>query len=337
MPDPRFFPAPAPTSAAEIARRFGLELRGNGETELTGVAPLHLAGKGDIAFVAAARHLDAARRSAAAAFIVTEALDDDLADRTRLVSPAPQRSFAEIARAFHPPRAGEGGVSEGAHVDPTASLAPDVHVAPAAVISARAEIGPGCEIGAGAVIGPGVVLGAACRIGANAVVSHAILGERVRVFAGAVIGQDGFGYVPGPAGLETIPQLGRVRIGDDVDVGANTTIDRGAGDDTVIGPGTKIDNLVQIGHNCRIGAHCVIVSQVGISGSVTVGDGVQIGGKVGIADHLEIGAGARIAAGSGVARSVKAGETVGGYPAVPVRDWHRQVATLARLIRRKDG
>jgi len=337
MPDSRFFPPAAPTSAAEIARRFGLDLLGDGEMEVSGLAPLHLAGPGDISFVAAARHVDAARRSAAGALIVTDALAEDLADRTRLVSPAPQRAFAEIARSFYPERAARGGIAESAHVDPTATLAPDVHVAATAVVGAGAEIGPGCEIGPGAVIGPGVVLGAGCRIGVNAVVSHALLGDRVRVFAGAVIGQAGFGYVPGPAGLEPIPQLGRVRIGDDVDIGANTTIDRGAGDDTVIGPGTKIDNLVQIGHNCRIGAHCVIVSQVGISGSVTVGDGAQIGGKVGIADHLEIGAGARLAAGSGVSRSVKAGETVGGYPAIPVREWHRQVTTLARLIRRKGG
>lgn len=337
MPDSRFFPPAAPTSAAEIARRFGLDLLGDGEMELSGLAPLHLAGPRDLSFVAGARHIDAARGSAAGALICTDALAEELADRTRLVSPAPQRVFAEIARAFYPEGAARGGNAESAHVDPTVTLAPDVHVAATAVVGAGAEIGPGCEIGPGAVIGPGVVLGAACRIGANAVVSHAILGERVRVFAGAVIGQDGFGYVPGPAGLEPIPQLGRVCIGDDVDIGANTTIDRGAGDDTVIGPGTKIDNLVQIGHNCRIGAHCVIVSQAGIAGSVTVGDGVQIGGKVGIADHLEIGAGARIAAGSGVARSVNPKETVGGYPAVPVRDWHRQVATLARLIRRKDG
>jgi UDP-3-O-[3-hydroxymyristoyl] glucosamine N-acyltransferase len=321
-------------TAAKLAERFSLTLEGDGSAMVEALAPLHLAGAGDLSFVGGKSHLEAARASGATVLIAAEAFAPDLGDRPLLLSASPQRSFAEIARAFYPdtvlPR-----VSAAANIDPSAEVAGGVSIAPGAVVGAGATVGAGSVIEPGAVIAAGLVLGADCRIGANAVLSHAILGDRVRVLAGAIIGQDGFGYVPGAAGLERIPQLGRVMIGDDVDIGANTTIDRGAGDDTVIGPGTKIDNQVMIGHNCRIGAHCVIVSQVGISGSVTVGDGVQLGGKVGIADHLSIGPGAKVAAGSGVTRDVAPGQTVGGYPAVPVREWHRQVVALARLVSRK--
>ncbi|RMD90178.1 MAG: UDP-3-O-(3-hydroxymyristoyl)glucosamine N-acyltransferase, partial [Alphaproteobacteria bacterium] len=171
------------------------------------------------------------------------------------------------------------------------------------------------------------------RIGANAVITHTLAGARLRVLAGAVIGQDGFGFVPGPEGLDRIPQTGRVVIGDEVEIGACTTVDRGAGDDTVIGEGTKIDNQVQIGHNCRIGRHCVIVAQVGLSGSVELGDFVQIGGKAGVADHVSIGKGARVAAGAGVMGKVPPGATYGGIPARPIGEWHRANAMLRRLVR----
>lgn len=327
MPDPRFFPKPEPRSVADIASAFGLEVAGDGAVMIAGAAPLALAGASDISFVAGKKHLAEAETSGAGALVVPRDLASRLGGRAVLVSGAPQRDFAAIARSMYPdPENGAQSVP----VHPDAKVDASAIVAPTAVIGPCAEIGAGSEVGPGAVIGPGVVLGQQCRIGANVVVSHAILGDRVRIFPGAAIGQPGFGYVPGPAGLEAIPQLGRVIIGDDVDIGTNTTIDRGAGGDTVIGSGTKIDNQVQIAHNCQIGSHCVLAAHVGISGSVTIGNFVQMGGKVGVADHLTIGDGAKLAGGSGVIKDVPAGETQGGYPARPVRDWHRQTVAVAR-------
>ena len=225
------------------------------------------------------------------------------------------------------------GMSPSALVHPTARLENGVTVDPAAVIGPRAEIGAGTMIAAGAVIGPDVRIGRDCAIGAGATIVHALIGDRVIIHPGARIGQDGFGYLPGPRGHGKVPQVGRVIIQDDVEIGANTTIDRGAIRDTVIGEGTKIDNLVQIGHNCEIGRHCVMAAFTGISGSVTLGDYVMMGGRVGIADNVTIGAGAMLAAGSAVLGNVPAGTKWGGYPAMPAREWLKGVAVLRRLAR----
>lgn len=334
MADPRFFPEPSPVLASTLAEGFGLRLVGK-DREVAGAAPLHLATGSDISFVANKARLEAVETVKAGVLVAPEALVASLEVFTLLVSSAPQRSFAAIARALYPDVPLANGISSAAHIDRTAVLADGVSVGPGAVIGAGAEIGANCQIDTGTVIGPGVVLGQDCRVGPNATVKYAILGDRVRVFSGAVIGEDGFGFVPGPAGLERIPQLGRVLIGNDVEIGANSCVDRGAGDDTVIGDGTKIDNLVQIAHNVRIGSHCILVSQAGVAGSTVLGDGVQLAGKAAISDHLSVGSGARIAGGSGVTKNVGPGETVAGYPAVPVRDWHRQTIALSKLAGRK--
>ena len=226
------------------------------------------------------------------------------------------------------------GIAPGAHVHPQARLEDGVRVDPGAVVGPGAEIGSGTVLGPNAVIGPNVRIGRDCSIGAGATLTHALVGNRVIVHPGARIGQDGFGFAMGAGGHLKVPQIGRVIVQDDVEIGANTTIDRGASRDTVIGEGTKIDNLVQIAHNVVIGRHCVIVSGVGISGSTTLEDYVVLGGQVGVVGHLRIGMGAQIAGSSNVNRDVPPGSRWGGTPAKPVRTWFREMTTLARLAER---
>jgi UDP-3-O-[3-hydroxymyristoyl] glucosamine N-acyltransferase len=228
---------------------------------------------------------------------------------------------------------GATGVSPNASVHPEARLETGVIVDPGAVIGPRAEIGAGTVIGANAVIGADVRIGRDCSIGPNASVLHALLGDRVILHPGVRVGQDGFGFAMSPRGHMKVPQTGRVVIQDDVEIGANSTIDRGANRDTVIGEGAKIDNLVQIGHNVVIGRHCVVVAQVGISGSCEIGDFVAIGGQAGVAGHLKIGAGAQIGASSGVMNDVPAGQVWIGAPAQPVKDFWREVAAMRKLAK----
>jgi len=226
------------------------------------------------------------------------------------------------------------GVAPGAHVHPAARLESDVTVDPGAVIGPRAEIGARTRIGATAVIGPGVRIGRECCIGTGASVSHCLIGDRVIVHPGSRIGQDGFGYVMGPGGHLKVPQIGRVIIQDNVEIGAGTTIDRGANRDTVIGEGTKIDNLVQVGHNVVIGRHCILVAQTGIAGSVTLGDFVVLGARVGVNNHVKIGEGAQIAAVSVVHGDVPPGSRWGGIPAKPLKVWFREMTLLEQMAAR---
>ncbi|MGZ8407426.1 MAG: UDP-3-O-(3-hydroxymyristoyl)glucosamine N-acyltransferase, partial [Caulobacteraceae bacterium] len=224
-----------------------------------------------------------------------------------------------------------------AAIDPTASIGKDVRLGAGCVIGSDAEVGGGCDIGPNAVIGPGVKLGEGCSIGPGASIGFALIGDRVRIAANAVVGEAGFGVAGSSTGAIDIPQLGRVMIGDDVSIGAGSCIDRGAWEDTVIGQGSKIDNLVQVAHNCRLGRFVILAGHVGLSGSVTVGDGVQMGGSVGIADHLTIGSGVRIAARAGVMHNIPDGEIWAGAPAKPIRKFMRESAWLAKMAAGRDG
>jgi UDP-3-O-[3-hydroxymyristoyl] glucosamine N-acyltransferase len=338
MADPRFFDLAGPFTAAELAARLGVAVAGADDPDrvLTDVAPLDTAESSHVAFLDNPKYRDALRTTrAGAAIVAPDAVALAPAGLVLFVSPAPYRAYAIAAQAFHPEPPPARGIAATAVVDPGAKLGTDCAVDHHAVIARGVEIGHRCHIGANAVIAAGCVIGDDVRIGANASLSHCRLGDRVRIYPGARIGQDGFGFAPDPKGYVKVPQLGRVLIGDDVEVGANSTIDRGAGPDTVIGAGTMIDNLVQIGHNVQIGRGCVLVAQVGIAGSTRLGDYVQIGGQGGLTGHLTIGNGAKIAAQSGVMRDVAPGETVMGSPAVPIRDHHRQVTLIRRLARNK--
>lgn len=251
-----------------------------------------------------------------------------------LVSAHPYKAYAKAANFMYPDAMPSTGVSSAAHIDDDATLGKDCVVEAGAVIQSGAVLGDGCWVEAGTVIGRNVKIGNHCRFGSNSSISHAHIGNHVRLYPGVCVGQDGFGFAIDPQGHVKVPQLGRVIIHDHVEIGANTTIDRGAGPDTIIGQGTWIDNLVQIGHNVQIGRGCIIVAQAGVSGSTKLEDFVALGGQTGVAGHLTIGMGARIAAQSGIMKDVPAGSEYMGSPAVPIKQFMRQVALLAKMVKR---
>lgn len=338
--DPRFFARRAPHPLAAIAAAAAAAApAGEGERLFTGVAPLQTAAAAEVSFLDNRRYAEALDATRAGAVIVHPALASRVpAGCIALVTTEPYLGWARVAALFHPVPPAEPGIHPSAWIAPGARIDPSAEIGPFACIGPDAAIGPRCRIAPHAVIGAGVVLGADCRIGPGATVTHAILGERVVVHPGARIGQDGFGFATdprGPGGIPcfvAVPQLGRVLIGDDVDIGANTTIDRGSAQDTVIGPGSRLDNLVQIGHNVRLGRCCVIVSQAGISGSTVLEDFVMVGGQGGLTGHLHIGHRAQIGAQAGVMADVPAGAAVVGSPAQPVRTFFRHTAVLRKLI-----
>lgn len=343
MSDIRFFPSPAPLRLDALAAATGAKLADPSHAERTvrAIAPLEAASDGDLTFLdnnAYAKFAGVTRASAC--FITPKNLDRLAPGCAALVTPQPYRAFAKAAAMLFPAAArpqsvfGATGVSPGSHIHPEARLEPGVIVDPGAVIGKGAEIGRGTLIGAYAVIGPDVKIGRDCAIGAHVSIVHALIGNRVIVHNGARIGQDGFGFAMGPGGHLKVPQTGRVILQDDVDVGANSAIDRGANRDTVVGEGTKIDNLVQIGHNVTIGRHCVICGQVGIAGSSVLEDYVVLAGQVGLAGHLTIGMAAQVGAQSGVMNDIPAGIKAFGSPAKPARQVMREIATLERMVQK---
>lgn len=340
MADPRFYTVAGPFGLQNLAGIAEAGILGDWDPEklIYDVAPLHSAAADNISFFDNnSVYRKAFSETGAGACIVGRDVEAPTSgDMALLVVDDPHRGFALVARAFYP-KIDFDGESQAELVDPTAVLSPGVRIGPGAVVGPRAEIGANCRIGANAVIGPAVKIGQDCVIGPGATIKYCIAGERVRIAAGARIGEDGFGYATGSERHLKVPQLGRVLIGDDVEIGANTTVDRGSGPDTIIADGVIIDNLVQIAHNVKIGRNSIIVAQVGISGSTTIGDNVVIGGQVGIAGHITLGDGVRIVAQSGIMSDVPAGATYSGSPAVPQGEFWRQVVTLKRLAKRKSG
>jgi UDP-3-O-[3-hydroxymyristoyl] glucosamine N-acyltransferase len=333
--DPRFFLRAGPFTLVQVAEAAGAAAPERGEALMSAVAPLQVAGPSEVSFFHNKKYLAELAKTRAGAVIVAPSFADRVPSGTAaLVVADPHVGWARVASLFHPVAPVRGGIHRSAVVDPAASVDPSAEIGPLAVIGAGADIGAECRIGAGAVIGPGVVMGAQCRVGPLASISHAILGRRVYVYAGARIGQDGFGFAITPQGFLTVPQLGRVILEDDVEIGANSTVDRGAALDTVIGAGSRLDNLVQVAHNVRIGNCCVVAAMAGISGSTVLEDFVQVAAQAGLTGHLRIGARARIGAQAGIMSDVDAGAEVIGSPAMPVREFFRNVAVLRRLARR---
>lgn len=326
-----------PIAASELATLVGGRLIGPGDVTVAGIAPLERAGPGDLSFLAATRYLPYFQRTRASVTLVDPKFADALGGpATRIVVPDPHAALLAVIPALYPEAPWQAGVHLTAVIGQGATWDDPVAIGPYAVVGANVHLGKGVRIGARCVLGDGIAVGDDTQLfpGVTAYAGTTI-GKRVIVHAGTVLGSDGFGYVPGRGGAahRKIPHVGRCLIADDVEIGANACIDRGSIDDTVVGPGSKIDNLVHLAHNVRIGARCLIMAQAGIAGSVQVEDDAIIAGQSGIADHVTIGSGARVLVQSGVIADVPARTTISGYPARPHRDVLRAAAALYRLLK----
>lgn len=339
MADPRFFDRHGPFTLAALAELGEAELypADAAAMEIRDIGTLTEAGPDQISFLDNRKYVAAFQKTAAGACVVSPRdAETAPAGIKLLISKTPYRSFALIVQAFYPVPPVVAGIHPSASVADSARLGEGVRVDAGAVVEDGVVVGSGTHIGPNAVLCRNITIGSDGRIGANASLECCDIGDRVQIHPGARIGTRGFGFAMDPRGHVELPQLGRVVIGNDVEIGANTTIDRGMGPDTVIGDGCKIDNLVQIGHNVRLGRNCVLAGQTGIAGSAVLEDFVIAAAKVGIAGHLTVGAGTRIAAMSGVTKSIPAGSTVAGVPASKHKLWLRKNALLNRMVKEQE-
>lgn len=338
MPDARFFKTAGPFTLKQLAEIGGCELAEGVEADtlISNVNSLHDAAAGDISFLLSKKYIADLEQTKAGACIVHPDFAASAPKETAvLLSKEPYRSYGLVAAAFYPAEtAAETVIHPKAVVAASAVVGDGSRIDAGAVVGENVILGKNCHVCPNAVIGDNVVFGDDCIVGANASVFYTLAGNQVYIYPGARIGQDGFGFFMSPKGHTKIPQLGRVIIGNDVEIGANTCIDRGALGDTVIGDGTRMDNLIQFGHNVQTGKCCVIVSQVGVAGSTKLGDFVVLAGQAGVAGHLEIGSGAQVAAQSGVMRDVAPMESLMGTPAIPIKEFMRHFATLKKITKR---
>ncbi len=351
MEHPGFFQKSGPFSLNQISEKIGLEELPSSTAQaqdisIDDVKPIDAAGPTDITFFDNFKRLDEFKTSKAGACFTIERYQEHApAGMTVLLCKKPNELFLKTLELYYPnalrTQTTLSQLDENNQVtsliDPSAVLEEGVEIEPGAIIGKEAHIGKGTRICAGAVIGYRTYIGRDCMVSPNAVVTHSLIGNNVTIHAGCAIGQDGFGYIMGASGHKKVPQIGRVIIQDHVEIGANTSIDRGALSDTIIGEGTKIDNLVQIAHNVVIGCHAVIVSQTGISGSAKIGNYVVMGGQSGAMGHIEIGDGAQIAASSDVHKSVPAKARYGGTPAKPIQQWFKEIIAVEKMVETRDA
>ena len=340
MADPKFFSKSKKLTLEQISKLTNIALHKSVDKNriFDDISGLDTASQNNISFLDNKKYIDHFKKSkAGACFFKKDFIEIAPKNMIHLISDNPYHSFAIIANAFYPIKDITAGVHPKAHVESSVKYDDTVQIAPGAVVSSDVVLGSNCLIGANTVILSGVIIGDNTVIGTNCTISYSIIGSNVKIHNGVTIGQDGFGFAQNENINLKMPQLGRVLIKDKVEIGSNCSIDRGTGPDTVIGEGTKLDNLVQIGHNAVIGKNCIMVAQSGIAGSTQIGNNVIIGGQVGIAGHLKIGNNVRIAAKAGVMKNIEDGMTVGGIPSVPINDWHRQTIVLKKLIKKKNG